>query len=200
MPEIHIKNQKPRLEPPADPVPKELAASWYVALASGELRGQPKAFQLFGRDVVAWREASGRPAVAGRYCPHQGASLALGAVVDGCLRCPFHGWRFDSSGACVEVPRSQRIPTTARLDSYPTIERFGYIWVWYGTRTPLFELPGFPALEEEQEHYLGFRYTDWTAGHPRQLLENAFDYFHFQTLHSLPLDRAEFRVLSDPEQ
>ena len=189
--------QQPADDP--DPIPAGLAASWYIAMPSAKLRGKVVAFQLFGRQVIAWRDGSGRPVVAARHCPHQGASLALGKVVDGCLRCPFHGWRFDGSGACVEIPGSQRIPATARLWTYPTVERYGWIWAWYGSAEPMFELPGFPALEEEKDRYLGFRYTDWTAGHPRQLLENAFDWIHFQTLHSLPLERTEFRVLRDPQ-
>jgi nitrite reductase/ring-hydroxylating ferredoxin subunit len=180
-----------------DPVPGDLAASWYVALPSRQLRRRPVALQLFGRDLVAWRDRAGKPVVAPRYCPHQGASLALGTVTDGNLRCAFHGWVFDGSGTCVQIPGSEQIPVTARLRHYPSAERYGYIWVWYGTPDALFPLPDFPALGEHRDQYVGFRYTDRTTGTARQLLENAFDSYHFQTLHGLSLDRTEFRMLRD---
>src|SRR5205085_1059112 len=150
-----------------------------------ELHARPRPLELFGLPLVAWRGGGGRPVVMPRFCPHMGASLALGDVVDGCLRCPFHHWRFAASGACVEIPRIERIPTTARHPPYPTIERYGYIWVWYGTAEPMFELPDFPALEAGSGDYVGFRFSDETTGTVRQLLENAVDYFHFLTLHGL---------------
>ncbi|MFC3892462.1 Rieske 2Fe-2S domain-containing protein [Lentzea rhizosphaerae] len=183
-----------------DPVPLDLAASWYVGLSSAQLGRRPVAVQLFGRDLVAWRDARGRPVLAPRYCPHQGASLALGKVTNGELRCPFHGWLFDGSGACVQIPGSTRIPATARVSTYPTMERYGYVWVWYGSPEPLFDLPDFPALDEHRDQYVGFRYTDHTTGTSRQLLENAFDFYHFQTLHGLSLDRTDFRVLKDQSE
>src|SRR5689334_19872265 len=93
-----------------DPVPPDLAASWYVGLSSARLGRRPVPVRLFGRELVAWRDAAGRPVLAARYCPHQGASLALGKVTNGQLRCPFHGWLFDGTGTCVQIPGSTRIP------------------------------------------------------------------------------------------
>jgi len=175
-----------------------LAASWYVAMPAQRLRAEPVALRLFGQDLVAWRDGAGRPVIMPRYCPHQGASLAIGSVADGCLRCPFHGWRFDATGTCVLIPGSPHIPSTAALEPYPSVERYGYVWAWYGGGEPLFELPDFPALEGDRDSYVGFRYADRTTGTARLLLENAIDYFHFVTLHGLELDPMEFRVLRDP--
>jgi nitrite reductase/ring-hydroxylating ferredoxin subunit len=183
-----------------DAAPVGLAASWYVGLRSDQLGRRPVPVRLFGRDLVAWRDRSGRPVLAGRFCPHQGASLALGTVVDGSLRCPFHGWRFDGSGTCVRIPGTDRIPSTARLATYPVQERYGFVWVWYGTPTPLFPLPDFPPRDADRHRYIGFRYADRTVGTARQLLENAFDYFHFEALHGLSLDRTEFRMLRDQSE
>ncbi|OJF12086.1 Rieske-like 2Fe-2S protein [Couchioplanes caeruleus] len=87
-----------------------LAASWYVALPSNRLRRTPKAITLFGRRLVAWRDGSGRPSVMARACPHLGASLADGKVVDGTMRCAFHHWRFTGDVVCMAVPGADRIP------------------------------------------------------------------------------------------
>lgn len=185
---------------PPNPNGLNLAASWYAALSSHELRSKPRALQLFGRPLVAWRDGIGRPVVMPRFCPHMGASLALGKVSDGLLRCPFHHWGFDGSGTCVAIPGVDRIPTTARRSPYPVIERYGHIWVWYGSPEPMFELPDFPALEDDRRQYVGFRFTDRSRGTARQLLENAVDYFHFMALHGLAMDPVEFRLLKDPAE
>jgi phenylpropionate dioxygenase-like ring-hydroxylating dioxygenase large terminal subunit len=182
---------------PPNPSGINLAASWYIAVSSAELGARPRALELFGLPLVAWRDGAGQPVVMPRYCPHQGASLALGKVVDGCLRCPFHHWRFAASGACVDIPGAERVPATAHRLPYPTIERYGYIWVWYGGTEPMFELPDFPALEAGRREYIGFRFSDSTTGTVRQLLENAVDHRHFSALHGLSLESTRFRFLRD---
>lgn len=182
---------------PATPPGLHLAASWYVAVPSRTLRRSPVALDLFGRELVAWRDGAGRAVVMERFCPHQGASLALGVVNGGTLRCPFHAWRFDGAGSCVSVPGLERIPPTARVRTYPVQERYGFVWVWYGSAEPLHELPDFPPLAADRGDYLGFRYEDVTTGTVRHLLENAVDYHHFLTLHGLGLRDVDFRVLDD---
>ncbi|MFD9206345.1 Rieske 2Fe-2S domain-containing protein [Streptomyces sioyaensis] len=190
-------NERTRNGLPQNPDGINLAASWYIALPAKDLRSRPQALELFGLPLVAWRDGVGRPVVMPRYCPHMGASLALGKVIGGRLQCPFHHWRFDGSGDCVGIPGVARIPTTAHRTTYPTVERYGFIWVWYGSAEPIFELPGFPALEADREEYIGYRFTDNSAGTVRQLLENAIDYFHFMKLHGLSMDPVRFEVLHD---
>jgi nitrite reductase/ring-hydroxylating ferredoxin subunit len=162
-----------------------LAASWYVALPSRKLGGKPRPLTLFGRPMVAWRGPAGRPTVMARACPHMGASLADGRVVDGTLRCAFHQWRFDASGACVSIPGSDRIPAAASCTAYPTVERYGYVWVWYGSVTPMFPLPEVPALDGAGGRYRRFRLADTTGATVRRVLENTYDPDHLVQLHGL---------------
>ncbi|MBB5155618.1 Rieske 2Fe-2S domain-containing protein [Saccharopolyspora phatthalungensis] len=183
---------------PLSPNGLNLAASWYVALASHELRRKPKPLTLFGLPLVAWRDQVGNPVIMPRFCPHMGASLALGEVVDGMLRCPFHKWGFDASGSCASIPGVDKIPPTARLSPYPVNERYGHIWVWYGSAEPMFPLPDFRALEDDRDAYVGFRFNDRTDGTVRQLLENGIDYFHFMALHGMNMDPVRFKLLHDP--
>ncbi|WP_432000014.1 Rieske 2Fe-2S domain-containing protein [Streptomyces sioyaensis] len=162
-----------------------LAASWYVALPSADLTDRPRTVRLFDRQLVAWRDGTGRPVLAPRECPHMGASLAEGKVIDGQLRCPFHHWRFDGSGACVDIPGVQRIPRSARLRPYATIERHGYVWVWYGSAEPLFPLPEFPPLAAGRGRYSYFRLADTTGATVRRIMENTYDPDHLVALHGL---------------
>lgn len=181
------------------PVPN-LAAAWYAAMPARRLGDRPLALELFGRPLVAWREGAGRPVVMSRFCPHQGASLALGKVLGGSLRCPFHHWRFDGTGACVDVPGAARIPTTARiLGVYPVAERHGFVWVWYGTPEPAYDVPSFPPLEGDGWGYRRYNFTYRTPAPPRRILENAFDPAHFRFVHGIPTDgQPVLRWLTDP--
>ena len=178
-----------------------LAASWYVALASRELtRRRPKAVRLFGRPLVAWRDGAGRAVLMPRSCPHMGASLADGKIVDGELRCPFHHWRFDGSGECVQVSGKSRVPRTARLRTYPVVERHGYVWAWYGSEEPMFPLPELPALGAGRPRYRTFRFADTTNATVRRILENTYDPDHLVALHGLEVSGPlGLRMLDGPE-
>ncbi|QFS51697.1 Rieske 2Fe-2S domain-containing protein [Nostoc sphaeroides] len=181
-----VKNSKlTQLETEVNKKAMNLAASWYVALPSKALGKKPKEIELFGLPLVAWRDQNDQPVIMQGHCSHMGASLAVGKVVDGCIQCPFHHWRYDSSGQCIFVTSLNEIPPKARQVNYATAERYGYIWVWYGSETPLFPLPEFPAAEDERHNYMSFRFTDPTTTTPRRVLENGYDYYHFVTLHDV---------------
>jgi phenylpropionate dioxygenase-like ring-hydroxylating dioxygenase large terminal subunit len=179
-----------------------LAASWYIALPSSDLpAGRPIALELFGQPLVAWRDEQRRPVLMPRHCPHMGASLADGAIVRGCLQCPFHQWRFAASGQCTAIPGIDRIPATARQPTYPVVERYGYVWAWYGPPAPLFPLPEIPALDTDGRGYRRFRFADTTAATVRRILENTYDPDHLAALHGLRVAGSlELTVLKDPRE
>jgi phenylpropionate dioxygenase-like ring-hydroxylating dioxygenase large terminal subunit len=162
-----------------------LAASWYVAMQSEDLGEKPKSIRLFGKSLVAWRDQKSQPVIMEPYCSHKGASLTIGNIVDGCIQCPFHHWRYNSSGECVYIPDGEQIPPVARQFTYITVEKYGYIWVWYGSKTPLFPLPNFSPMEEEKRNYMPAYLSTETKTTVRQVIENALDYYHLNTLHKL---------------
>ena len=86
---------------------------WYgVAFAPRLASGAVKAIHYFGRDLALFRDEGGRARVFDAHCPHMGAHLGHGGLVSGeGIRCPFHGWRFDGEGRCVEVPHLGRVQT-----------------------------------------------------------------------------------------
>ena len=107
--------------------------TWYCAGWSRELATRPMGRRLLGRHVVLFRDANGTARAVGGRCPHRGADLAQGSVVDGHIQCPFHGWCFDGLGRCRRVPSQpagMKISTLARLPSFPLRERQGMLWIW----------------------------------------------------------------------
>jgi len=160
--------------------------AWYCACWSRELRSGPLGRQLLGRHLVLFRDANGAARALGARCPHRGADLARGSVVEGCIECPFHGWRFDGAGRCARIPsqpESMRIPSSARVPSLPLYERQGTIWIWMGkeaandTEPPPDPLAGRSARRVYFDaHLVGAQFLD--------VLENFFDKAHLPFIHT----------------
>jgi phenylpropionate dioxygenase-like ring-hydroxylating dioxygenase large terminal subunit len=108
--------------------------TWYVILESRRLGRGPLSVTRLGQRMVLWRDRDGRVVATDAGCPHRGADLGLGRVIDGQLECPYHGFRFDASGACTLVPcegRDYAIPAGLEVVPYTVIERYGLIWLWW---------------------------------------------------------------------
>src|SRR5260370_245320 len=106
---------------------------WYaVALARDLPPGSVIGRDFLGTRVVAYRDAAGRPVVQSAWCPHLGADLSVGQIVDGRLRCPYHHWSFDTKGACANIPTGDKIPPSARIFTYPTEEAWGLVLLFSG--------------------------------------------------------------------
>ena len=173
-----------------------LAASWYIAMPSKALGKTLKAIELFGRPLVAWRDQEGFPVIMERYCSHLGASLSIGKLVDGCIQCPFHHWRYNTSGQCVSIPDVEHIPFKARQAIWVTAERYGYIWVWYGSEKPIFSLVNFSTAEDND--YMPYRFEFEVATTVRRVAENTYDHQHVVTVHQLKVsDTAELTLLDN---
>lgn len=140
---------------------------WYVACLSSELTSKrPLARTLFGTPLVLFRDAQGRPAALFDRCLHRNARLSAGDTFDGRLGCPYHGWVYDASGACVEIPSlgpsqrgaalsddgharaglSLRPCDVGRVRAFATREQDGLVFVFPGddaskARAPPFAVP-----------------------------------------------------------
>jgi 5,5'-dehydrodivanillate O-demethylase len=79
---------------------------WHPVAAVGELTEEKpiKAVKVLGEELVVYRDTQGNYGLVGEHCPHRLASLAYGRVDDEGIRCPYHGWKFDSTGKCLEQP------------------------------------------------------------------------------------------------
>ncbi len=162
---------------------------WFVVATSAELApGEVRALRYFDRDLVLYRTADGGPRLMDAHCPHLGAHLAVGGrVEDGCIRCPFHGWRFDGeSGECMEIPYGDmtRIPPKAHARSYPTLERNHMVWAWYHARAgePFYDVPEVPEFADED--WLPIVVRDFEIRVAAQdMAENNVDFAHFRYVH-----------------
>jgi len=165
--------------------------SWFMLLYSNELAaGEVKPLHYLNRELVAFRDASGAARVFDAHCPHLGAHLGHGGkVVGDTLQCPFHGWRFDGSGRCVQVPYADKVPARAAVKSWPVCERNGAIFVWHHDQgaAPDFEVPLIPQYGDPEWTSQWQRY-DWVVKTaPQEIMENAIDWPHFHQVHLMDM-------------
>ena len=106
---------------------------WYAACRSDDLHERPIARAIFDVPLVLFRGAADRASALLDRCAHRNSPLSLGAVdAAGHLACPYHGWRFDGTGACREVPGliERDTETGRKVPSFATCEQDGFVWVW----------------------------------------------------------------------
>ncbi len=170
-------------------IPLPTPYGWFGVSDSDELAsGEVRAIRYFDRELVILRGENGVARVFDAYCPHLGAHLGHGGVLEGDrLRCPFHGWRFDGDGRCVEVPYAKTLPRRAALRAWPTCERNGAIFVWYHPEdaSPRWEIPEIPEWgSPEWTDPIRCRYRVRT--HAQEMAENIVDPAHFRFVHGTP--------------
>jgi vanillate O-demethylase monooxygenase subunit len=106
---------------------------WYIAAFRHELSNKPLGRVILGKPVVLYRTPDGAAVALEDRCVHRNVPLSMGTVLpDGGLQCIYHGMVFDRSGACLRIPEQTRVPSTAKVKSYPIVERYEWIWVWMG--------------------------------------------------------------------
>jgi len=177
------------------PVPAEgenglFTQSWNaVAWSSDVGRGS-----VIGRDfldgrIVIYRGADNMVRAMSAYCPHLGADLSLGDVVENNLRCAFHHWQYDEIGQCRKTASGDPAPRGACLFVFPTIERYGIIFVFNGEQ-PLFGLPDFPIADEEL--VFGSPYPVQTLDcDPWAFCANTPDMQHLKVVHNINFNHAD---------
>ena len=165
-----------------------LRNQWYVAAAASELKTAPLARLICCEPVVLFRAASGKVAALEDRCPHRKAPLSKGEVVDGDIRCGYHGVRFDAAGACTHVPSQQNIPRGFRARSYPVIEKYALVFIWMGDAEkadPALIPDDFKANSDpDYAPVFGYHHV---AGHYQLMIDNLMDLTHVTFLHKSTL-------------
>lgn len=190
-------NSESKLAKPHLPQPAGHHRCWYpVALARNLVPGAVLGRDFLGTRVVAYRDESGKPVVQSAWCPHLGADLSVGQIVDGRLRCAYHHWSFDTAGKCANIPTGDKIPSAARIFTYPSAESWGLLWAFNGESAD-FDVPGIPGADPQtivhEAHERGRRPWDtWVA------VSNGVDFQHLRTLHGLPAASLPERLEVEP--
>ena len=131
---------------------KYLRMFWQPVFCSHELAaGRAVPIRILGEDLTLYRGESGTPHVIGFRCAHRKTQLSIGWIEGDCLRCFYHGWKYDGSGQCVEQPAEPKpFAEKIRIPGYPVQEYLGLIFVYLGKGKPP-PLPRYPKLESPEQ-------------------------------------------------
>ncbi|OLT18869.1 hypothetical protein BJF78_11835 [Pseudonocardia sp. CNS-139] len=146
--------------------------------------GPPSRLRILGENLIAFRDSNGDVGVLQALCPHRRTQLFWGRNEEGGLRCAYHGWKFDVTGQCVDMPTEppeSNYKDRLRTIGYPVVERGGFVWVYMGPRD---KEPGFPEYEwldlPESQRMV---FTGLQESNYLQALEGDVDTAHVSYLH-----------------
>ncbi|MEA2640991.1 MAG: phthalate 4,5-dioxygenase [Chloroflexota bacterium] len=172
---------------PGTPMGALLRRYWLPALLPEEVPTPdcpPVRIRLLGEDLVALRDSNGQVGLVAAHCPHRGASLFFGRNEDAGLRCVYHGWKFDVTGQCVDMPNEpaeSNFKSKIKATAYPCCEAGGMIWTYMG---PMEHMPEIPQLEwtllPESHYYVHKRFQQSSY---LQNVEGEVDSAHVSFLH-----------------
>jgi phenylpropionate dioxygenase-like ring-hydroxylating dioxygenase large terminal subunit len=159
---------------------------WYPMALVDELQDSPLGSTALGQEFVLFRDSDGQAHCLANTCIHRGGALNQGKLKDGRIECPYHGWQYGGDGQCTHIPTlraNSKIPSRARVDSYPVIERYGIVFAFLGD-LPEAERP--PIMDLKQWDQQGWSITslvyDWQASFER-VVENGLDATHTEFVH-----------------
>jgi vanillate monooxygenase len=180
-----------------------IANAWYVACTPDEITERPLGRQICGHRMVFFR-AGGEVAALDDFCPHRGAPLSLGFVRGDTLVCGYHGLALGCSGHADSMP-GQRVKNFPPVRRFPTIERYGFIWVWPGEadQADPAKLPHLEWAESPEWAYGGGLYH--IACDYRLMIDNLMDlthetYVHASSIGQKEIDEAPVKTHAEADQ
>jgi len=180
---------------PGTPMGQLFRSYWVPALLASELPENecpPVRVKLLSERLIAWRDTQGRYSLIDEFCAHRGTSLWVGRNEEDGLRCPYHGWKYDWTGQCIDVPSEPEesgFCQKIKLKSYPLVKRGDVLWTYMGSPEQQPPLPEWEfCIVPPEQTYISKRIQEcnWL-----QALEGGIDSSHSAWLH-----RGEFE--SDP--
>ncbi len=163
---------------------------WYpIALAKDVTSEKPLEVGIMGLKFVAFRDTSGAAHVLSNTCIHRGGALGRGKIRGDNVACPYHGWQFSGSGKCSHIPTQptdQSPPVRAKVDSYPTAERYGILFAFLGDvpeaeRPPIFDIAEFNDPKWRANDVVVFE----LGAYYQRSIENGLDSAHNEFVHPL---------------
>ena len=164
--------------------------AWYVACTPAEIDDKPLGRMICGQRIVFYRGPEGRVAALDDFCPHRGAPLSLGCVVEGTLVCGYHGLAMGPNGRAVSMP-GQRVQGFPQARVFPAVERHGFVWVWPGDAAPAdpAKIPHLAWADSDEWAYGGGLYhVDCEF---RLMIDNLMDLTHETYVHADSIGQKE---------
>jgi phthalate 4,5-dioxygenase oxygenase subunit len=177
---------------PGTPTGQLFRSYWIPAFLASELPENecpPVRVKLLSERLLAFRDTKGRYGLIDEFCAHRGVSLWFGRNEESGLRCSYHGWKYDVTGQCIEVPSEPAesgFCNKVKLKSYPLVERGGVLWTYMGLpeRQPPLPEWEFATVPREQS----FMSKRWQECNWLQALEGGIDSSHVSFLHRSDLE------------
>jgi phenylpropionate dioxygenase-like ring-hydroxylating dioxygenase large terminal subunit len=172
---------------PGTPMGQMFRSYWIPALLAEELPENecpPVRVKLLSERLLAFRDTEGRYGLIDEFCAHRGVSLWFGRNEECGLRCPYHGWKYDVTGQCIDVPSEPEESGFAKkikLKSYPLVKRGDVLWAYMG---PPDQQPPLPEWEfcmvppEQTFTSKRIQESNWL-----QAMEGGIDSSHVSFLH-----------------
>lgn len=183
---------------PGTPMGTLMRHYWVPALLSSEVSepdSDPVRIMLLGEQLIAFRDTAGKVGLVGNFCPHRGASLFYGRNEEGGLRCVYHGWKYDVTGACTDLPNEpsvSKFKLHIKATAYPCVERGGIVWTYMGSREvppPLPDIEGNQLPDDKRSVWAVMRNCNWL-----QALEGDIDTSHQGFLHHGTMKPEETKI------
>lgn len=155
---------------------------WQPVMVGDDLpSGTAKRLRILGEYFTAYRGEDGVPHIVEDECAHRRTRLSLGWVEGDCVRCFYHGWKFDPEGKCVEMPaENDAFRDKVRIKGYPTREYLGFVFAYFGEGAP----PAFPLFPEADTETDTVTYNAHSVPcNFFQRLENDVDEVHLHFVH-----------------
>jgi phenylpropionate dioxygenase-like ring-hydroxylating dioxygenase large terminal subunit len=186
-----VENEMLTRTGPGTPMGELFRRYWIPVMLSSEI-GEPDCppvkVSLLSEKLVAIRDTEGRVGLMDEFCAHRRVSLWFGRNEESGIRCPYHGWKYDVTGQCVDVPSegSTGYCERIKLKSYPCVELGGVVWAYMGPPESKPDLPAFEWVDLPPDHlYISRREQE---NNYLQAIEGGIDSSHVSFLHSGELD------------
>jgi phthalate 4,5-dioxygenase len=172
---------------PGTPMGNLFRRYWMPALLSSEIAepdGPPVRIKLLSERLLAFRDTQGKVGLIDEFCAHRGVSLWFGRNEENGLRCPYHGWKYDVTGQCTEVPSEPAengFCKKIKLTSYPCVELGGIVWTYMGPAEHKPPLPAFEWNTVPDTHRFASRRSE--ECNYLQAMEGGIDSVHVSFLH-----------------
>jgi phthalate 4,5-dioxygenase oxygenase subunit len=172
---------------PATPMGAMMRRFWLPVGTSAQLPepdSDPLRAGLLGESFVVFRDTAGQVGVLDERCMHRCASLALGRVEQGGIRCLYHGWKFAADGRVLDTPnnRNARFRDRMRAPAFPVREAGGLVWTYIGPKDQRPEFPHYAFMDGPDSNRAVIRLN--TPANYLQLFEGGVDSSHVGILHS----------------